>query len=141
MLTLPVPLGDSITELTCWRTYVWDQFVDEGLGDRVNFVGSKNNEHKECVSQAGNFDTDHEGHRGWLAVDIANDYLEAWLEEAKPDIVQFMLGTNDIQKGKTTDEIIDAYTKMVRLMRKSNPRMKIIVSASKGTRLHNRSIY
>lgn len=122
-----MPLGDSITEITCWRAYVWDQFAEVGLIDQVDFVGSMNNNVQGCTTQSPGFDVDHEGHSGWQAVDIANDHLEGWLQQSTPDVVQFMLGTNDVNNGRTTDAIIEAYTTMVNLMRASNPSMKIIV--------------
>jgi len=91
-------------------------------------VGSMNNNPENCKSTAAGFDTHHEGHSGWQAVNIANNNLPGWLSTSKPDIVQFMLGTNDVNGKRSTDEIIGAYTKMVGQMRASNPRMKIIVS-------------
>lgn len=128
-----MPLGDSITEITCWRAYVWDQLATASLSDQVDFVGSMNNNPQNCQSKAAGFDTGHEGHSGWLSIDIANNYLQQWLQSTKPDIVQFMLGTNDAAQGRTTDAIIESYTKMVGLMRDSNPNMKIIVSLMFGS--------
>lgn len=125
-----MPLGDSITEITCWRAYVWDQLAEAGLADQVDFVGSMNDNPQGCTTQAANFDVDHEGHSGWLSIDIADNYLEGWLASTTPDVVQFMLGTNDAFQGRTTDAIIDSYTKMVGLMRASNPNMKIIVGTT-----------
>jgi len=122
-----MPLGDSITEITCWRAYVWDQFAAANLSSQVDFVGSMTNNPQNCKATAANFDLGHEGHSGWLGIDIANNNLQGWLASTKPDIVQFMLGTNDIAQGRTTDAVIQAYTKMVGLMRASNPNMKIIV--------------
>lgn len=81
------------------------------------------------MPQTPSFDTDHEGHSRWLTIHIANGWLQGWLQESAPDVVQFMLGTNDIQNGKTTDAIIEAYTTMVDLMRQANPNVKIIVSS------------
>jgi len=122
-----VYLGDSITEITCWRALVWDQLAAANLTDRVVMVGSMNNNPQRCSATAPGWDMHHEGHSGWQAVNIANQYLEGWLADSKPDVVQFMLGTNDVSR-HTTDDIIGAYTKMVNLMRASNPSMKIIVS-------------
>lgn len=122
-----MPLGDSITEWTCWRAYVWDQFAEVGLIDQIDSVGSMNNNFGSCTPQTPGFDVDHEGHAGWQAVDIANDHLQGWLQQSTPDVVQFMLGTNDANGGRTTDAIIEAFTTMVNLMRQSNPSMKIIV--------------
>ena len=131
-----MPLGDSITEITCWRSYVWDQLSAAGLAGQVDFVGSMTNNPQNCRATTPNFDTGHEGHSGWLSIDIANNYLQGWLQNSRPDVVQFMLGTNDAFQGRTTDAIIASYTKMVGLMRASNPNMKIIVRLS----LHKASV-
>lgn len=121
-------LGDSITEITCWRALVWDQLAAAGLTDKVQMVGSMTNNPQNCRATAPGFDLHHEGHSGWQGVNIANQYLTGWLANSKPDIVQFMLGTNDVNGGKSLQNILDAYTKMVGQMRASNPKMKIIVS-------------
>jgi lysophospholipase L1-like esterase len=123
-----VPLGDSITEITCWRALVWDQLSAAGVADQVDFVGSMTNNPQNCRATSANFDLGHEGHSGWQAVNIANQYIDTWMRNSKPDIVNFMLGTNDVNGGRTTQNIIDAYTKMVTSMRAVNPNMKIIVS-------------
>ncbi|KAK1635781.1 carbohydrate esterase family 3 protein [Colletotrichum phormii] len=122
-----MPLGDSITEITCWRALVWDQIVKENLADKVQFVGSMTNNPQNCRAQSGSFDLHHEGHSGWLSINIANQYLQGWLANTKPDIVQFMLGTNDVAQGRTTNDIVASYTKMTGLMRASNQRMKILI--------------
>lgn len=122
-----MPLGDSITEITCWRSIVWDNLDAAGVTDQIQFVGSMTDNPENCVGNAG-WDMHHEGHSGFLAIDIANSDLVGWLASAKPDIVMFMLGTNDVVQGHSTTDIIAAYTKMVQEMRSSNANMKIIVS-------------
>jgi lysophospholipase L1-like esterase len=127
-LTFPVPLGDSITEITCWRPLVWDSLAAANLTSRIEFVGSMTNNPQNCVGKTSTWDKHHEGHSGYLAINIAANNLQGWLASAKPDVVMFMLGTNDIvQQGKSTTDIVAAYTKMVGQMRASNPSMKIIV--------------
>jgi len=121
-----VPLGDSITEITCWRTLLWDSLAARGVTDKIQFAGSMEDNLGLCVSTAA-WDQHHEGHSGYLAVDIANNNLAGWLGSAKPDVVMFMLGTNDITHGYSTTEILAAYTQMVQEMRASNPSMRIIV--------------
>lgn len=123
-----MPLGDSITEITCWRALVWDQLAEAGYADQVQYVGSQESNPQNCQPQTANWDQHHEGHSGWLAIDIANNYLTNWLQSTPADIVMFMLGTNDVVRGHTTDEIIAAYTKMVEIIRAANPSTKIIVS-------------
>lgn len=125
-------MGDSITEITCWRALVWDQLADANLTDKVQLVGSMTSNMENCKAKAPGFDLHHEGHSGWQAVNIANSYLAGWLQKTPADIVQFMLGTNDVNARRTTKDIMDAYTKMVGEMRASNPKMKIIVSFSAG---------
>ncbi|CCC12864.1 hypothetical protein SMACR_08989 [Sordaria macrospora] len=122
-----MPLGDSITEITCWRATVWDQLASANLASSVQYVGSQNSNPQNCKPATANWDQHHEGHSGWLAVDIANNYLEGWLKKTPADIVMFMLGTNDVTRGKSTQDVINAYTKMVGIMRASNPKVKIIV--------------
>lgn len=119
-------LGDSITEITCWRALIWDMIVKEGLGDKVTFVGSQTTNTQNCRSTSSGFDLHHEGHSGWMAVDIANRYLTGWLQKTPADIVQFMLGTNDVRAHGLAD-ITAAYNKMITEMRTANPKMKIIV--------------
>ncbi|KAL2062229.1 hypothetical protein VTL71DRAFT_6495 [Oculimacula yallundae] len=121
-----MPLGDSITEITCWRPIVWDALAAANLTSRIEFVGSMTNNPQNCAGKTTTWDKHHEGHSGYLAVNIANTNLTGWLSAAKPDVVMFMLGTNDVRSHGTGD-IIAAYTKMVGLMRASNKGMKIIV--------------
>ena len=122
-----VPLGDSITEITCWRTIVWDDLAAAGVANEIQFVGSMTDNTQNCVGNT-TWDMHHEGHSGYLAINIANNDLTGWLAAATPDVVMFMLGTNDVVQGHSTSDIIAAYTKMVQEMRASNANMKIIVS-------------
>jgi len=123
-----MPLGDSITEITCWRTMLWDSLASARVTSGIEFVGSMTNNPENCVGASGsNWDHHHEGHSGYLAINIANNNLQGWLANTKPDIVMFMLGTNDVNGGRATADIMAAYTKMVQLMRAANPNVKIIV--------------
>ncbi|KAL1843109.1 hypothetical protein VTJ49DRAFT_3056 [Mycothermus thermophilus] len=120
-------LGDSLTEISCWRPMVWNQLIQAGLADKVDFVGGQNSIGPSCPRPAG-FDANHEGHSGWQAYDIARQHITGWVQTHRPDIVQFMLGTNDVNIGKrNAQSIIDSYTTMLRAMRAANPRVKVIV--------------
>lgn len=122
-----MPLGDSITQSTCWRTKVWDQLVEDGLSGNIDFVGSQTSNDQNCKAASGSFDVDHEGHSGFEAVEIATQYIEGWAG-AKPDIVNIHLGTNDIAAGTTTEAILEAYDTILSTLRAANPNVKVIVS-------------
>ncbi|KAI0890441.1 carbohydrate esterase family 3 protein [Annulohypoxylon maeteangense] len=123
-----MPLGDNLTELTCWRAKLWDDLKANNMTDRVEFVGSVNNT-QGCDTAGEDFAKQHhEGHSGYLAIDIAYDHIENWINETKPDIVTFMLGTDDIARGRRLEDVVEAYTNMVKTMRQHNEYMKIIVN-------------
>jgi lysophospholipase L1-like esterase len=120
-------LGDSITEITCWRPLVWNSITSAGLAGNVDLVGTMSNLQSKCARPSG-FDTNHEGHSGWQAYDIARNNIVGWVQSTKPDVVQFMLGTNDVNIGKRrVQDILGAYTTIVNAIRAANPRAKIIV--------------
>lgn len=99
----------------------------EGLTAEVDFVGSMTNNPQRCTATSGDFDLGHEGHSGWQAVDIANNYIATWAADSAPDIVNFMLGTNDANMGKTTEQVIAAYDTIIEALRAVNPNVKVIV--------------
>jgi lysophospholipase L1-like esterase len=122
-----VLLGDSITEITCWRPQVWTQLVSANLSSDVEFVGSMTDIQANCQKPAG-FQTKHEGHSGYQAYDVARNNIAGWVRDTKPDVVQFMLGTNDVNIGKRNAQSIqDSYTSLVTAMRAANPKVHIIV--------------
>lgn len=134
LLTLPVinaatirwmPLGDSITDYGCWRAWLWERFQKEGYD--VDLVGGER-AGENCNGL--NFDRDHEGHPGFMAVDIvAKNQLVDWLKKNPADVVTMHLGTNDIFRGgRKTADILAAYGTLVEQMREANPGMRIIVS-------------
>lgn len=120
-------LGDSITDIVCWRAYLWQSLQDRGYAN-VNFVGSKRGQ-RFSGCEVPSYDRDNEGHSGLLATHaVALRMLPNWLKENPADIVSMHLGSNDIGHGYTTEQILDAFTELVEQMREANPRMKIIVS-------------
>jgi hypothetical protein len=124
-----MPFGDSITEIVCWRGLVWTKLQADGYTN-VDFVGSGTGQNPSgCPTTT--YDKDNEGHSGFLAIDIADKkQLVGWLQKNPADVITMHLGTNDIvQKSKKTADIIASFTTLVKVMRDSNPNMKIIVSA------------
>lgn len=49
-----MPLGDSITEITCWRAYVWDDLAAANLSSSVQYVGSQNSNPQNCKPKTTN---------------------------------------------------------------------------------------
>ncbi|KAH7364079.1 SGNH hydrolase-type esterase domain-containing protein [Rhexocercosporidium sp. MPI-PUGE-AT-0058] len=122
-----MPLGDSITEITCWRGLLWSQLQGAGYTN-VDFVGSGTGQNQAGCSTK-NYDRNNEGHSGFLAIDIANkNQLVGWLKQNPADLVTMHLGTNDVGAQHKTADILAAFTKLVQQMRSSNPNMKIIVA-------------
>ena len=123
-----MPFGDSITEIVCWRGLVWSKLQTDGYTN-VSFVGSGTNQNPAgCPTTT--YDKHNEGHSGFLAIDIANKkQLVGWLQANPADVITMHLGTNDIvQKSDKTADILAAFTTLIKVMRDSNPAMKIIVS-------------
>ncbi|KAI1804152.1 carbohydrate esterase family 3 protein [Daldinia bambusicola] len=123
-----MPLGDSITEITCWRAKLWNNLKAGNLTDEIEFVGSMNNT-QSCDTADPEFATQHhEGHTGYLAIDVAYDHIDKWLNDTTPDVVTFMLGTDDIARGERIEDVVEAYESMVRSMRKVNAGVRVIVN-------------
>ncbi|KAI1468809.1 carbohydrate esterase family 3 protein [Daldinia caldariorum] len=122
-----MPLGDSITEITCWRAKLWNNLKASNLTDKIEFVGSVNNT-QSCDTADAEFATQHhEGHTGYLAIDVAYDHIDKWLDGARPDVVTFMLGTDDVARGRRIEDVVEAYSNMVRSMRKYNAGVRVVV--------------
>ncbi|KAH8732589.1 SGNH hydrolase-type esterase domain-containing protein [Phaeosphaeriaceae sp. PMI808] len=119
-----MPFGDSITGSPgCWRAYLWQKLQQAGIKN-TDFVGTLGTQN--CGFQ---YDGQNEGHAGFQAVNIANqNQLVGWLASTKPDIVTMHLGTNDIWANRSTQEILNAFSKLVDQMRASKSTMKIIVA-------------
>lgn len=121
-----MPIGDSITDIVCWRAYLWEKLQTTGYAN-INFVGSNRGE-RPGGCEVLSYDKDSEGHSGYLASHIvALNLLPGWLERNPTDVVTIHLGSNDISHGYTTSAILDAFTRMVEQLREHNSRIKIIV--------------
>jgi lysophospholipase L1-like esterase len=121
-----MPIGDSITDIVCWRAYLWEKLQNTGYAN-INFVGSNRGESPSGCNVLS-YDKDSEGHSGYLATHIAAlNMLPGWLEQNPADVVTIHLGSNDISYGYTSGAILDAFTKLVEQLRESNTAIKIIV--------------
>lgn len=124
-----MPLGDSITEAVCWRALLWEKLQSTEFAS-VDWVGSSNLIDNNCGNTR--YDRDSEGHSGFLALNIANSgQLVGWLQANPADVITMHLGTNDIGwLNPPVDQILATFTRLVGVMRDSNPKIKIIVSTN-----------
>ena len=106
-----MPLGDSISGSTgCWRSILWNRLVDSGY-DNLDFVGKR--EGPECDDDYG----------------IAEEgLLFDWLARDPADVMLVHLGSNDIRRGDSTDEILKGLSILVDQMRQVNANMVILVA-------------
>ena len=119
-----MPLGDSITGSPgCWRALLWQQLQQNGSSN-IDMVGTL--PPQGCSVP---YDGDNEGHGGALVTTVADqNQLVGWLAATHPDIVVMHFGTNDVWSGRSTDQILAAYSKLVDQMRASNAAMRILVA-------------
>ncbi|KAK7960347.1 GDSL-like Lipase/Acylhydrolase [Apiospora saccharicola] len=121
-------LGDSITQITCWRPKVWTQLASAGLSGERRLRRQHQRSRVQVRHSPSGFDRDHEGHSGWQAYDIARNNIAGWVQNTRPDVLQFMLGTNDVNIGKRgVQAILDAYTTILTTTRGANPNVKVII--------------
>jgi lysophospholipase L1-like esterase len=119
-----MPLGDSITGSPgCWRALLWNRLQNTGFTN-IDMVGTQ--PPQGCGVP---YDGDGEGHGGALVTAVADqNQLVGWLAATLPDVVLMHFGTNDVWSGRTVDQVLAAYSKLVDQMRVSNPGMKILVA-------------
>jgi lysophospholipase L1-like esterase len=102
-----MPLGDSITEGNSsgavpddadhWIAYRKTlRLALQAAGLNVDFVGSQ--EGGGLIAPLEFTDTQHEGHNGFTAGDIAGN-IDAWLLAGQPEVVLLHIGTNDLTSG------------------------------------------
>lgn len=130
-----LPLGDSITELGCWRAYLYRKLYPVSSSSilalpNTTYIGSQSDRATECPGEP--YPKAHEGHSGHQAIDIANraDYLEKWLQDVRPDVVLMHLGTVDIVFGKAQADILAAFDRIVDMLRAKNPKVILVVCYS-----------
>lgn len=123
-----MPLGDSITEASSgfgsYRYYLWQELTREGFA--VDFVGSMTGTGGE-VSNPEEFDSDHEGHPGWRADEVAAN-IERWAGSARPDLVLIHLGTNDLAQGQPPSDVVQDLTTIIDRLRIVNPHIHILLA-------------
>ena len=135
-----MPLGDSITEDTCYPQLTYAQLM-AGNHKNFQFVGTETS-NQACGSGAPSSVKD-EGHGGYGVTYLPQNStrgactksggcgsyaeLQTWAAE-KPDIVLMHFGTNDVWDGVATTTIMSAYVAVIAEFRKQNPNVIFFVS-------------
>ncbi|KAF2672877.1 SGNH hydrolase [Microthyrium microscopicum] len=134
-----MPMGDSTTAVTCWRGDLAKMLDAQGLTGKFKMVGTQRS---SCADKGG-----HEGYPAFKATskgtfgpkgklggiggewdDPKENLLPKVLAKVTPDIVLILLGINDLTFGGKPPTIVEAFGQFVDEMRKSNPKMKIVVA-------------
>jgi lysophospholipase L1-like esterase len=124
-----MPLGDSITETTCYPHLLWKKLRDNGHTN-FDFVGTKKNNQACGVPDA---DQDCEGHSGYKVTDLVNNgpnatELPQWCLTDKAEIVLMHFGTNDVWNNIEPNKIISAFSSVMDALRAVNPKVIVFVA-------------
>lgn len=122
-----LPLGDSITygviqgstETGGYRSELFNLFAADNFS--VDFVGSLSN-------GPNDIDIEHEGHRGWRIDQIAASVNE-WLNTYQPDVVQLMIGTNDILQDYALSTAPDRLSGLIDQITNLLPNSNVLVAS------------
>lgn len=124
-----MPLGDSITETTCYPHLLWKKLRDTGHTN-FDFVGTKINNQACGVSGV---DQNCEGHGGYKVTDLMPNgphaaELTQWCSADNAEIVLMHFGTNDAWSNIEPNKIVDAYSSVLTELRAVNPKVIVFVA-------------
>jgi hypothetical protein len=124
-----MPLGDSVTSSTCYRAEL-AKLLDKSHPSGYQFVGTLTGDFYGCDGYK--YDSHHQGMGGYLVTSDMppkDTYHEAptWAALA-PDVILLHFATNDAWNTIPNAKILAAYTYLVGLFRKTNPRVTIIAA-------------
>jgi lysophospholipase L1-like esterase len=128
-----MPLGDSNTrgknpyDPAGYRDDLWQTF--QANQQSVNFVGS-------LTSGLTTFDDNHQGHGGWTIRELISGRaglsnagnITSWLNQAKPDVITLMIGTNDT-KNKTLTQMIQDLNLLIDTITILSPQTYILLGS------------
>ena len=123
-----MPIGDSITETTCFPNLLFQKLTDEGF-ENFEFIGSTLN--NQSCDGAPNVQT--EGHGGWLVTSLlpggSNDgAAQEWIKHTSVNVALIHFATNDAWQGESNEDILAGHTLLVELLREENPNVVIFVA-------------
>lgn len=134
-----VAIGDSITQGgkvgRKEYTYRWalaEMLADEGAC--VDFIGSHRSGLDASARWPREWDSDNEGYYGATTAFVRDKLIVSLPKLSAPDIALVHLGTNDSQ-GSVEADIIAPLRQIVELLRKSNPRVTVLLAEIPASRL------
>ncbi len=122
-----MPFGDSLTEGYVskgntesggYRTFLWRGLAEKDI--KVNMVGS-------LLDGPSSIDADHQGHRGWTINQLDASHKQ-FLENADPDVIMLMAGTND-SKTDTVQQMVAELRTLVTNISADRPDAIIMVGS------------
>ncbi|MDQ0424007.1 MULTISPECIES: cellulose binding domain-containing protein [Cellulomonas] len=116
-------LGDSITGSPgCWRALLHRDLT--AAGHRVDMVGTLPPQGCGIAH-----DGDNEGHGGALVTNVAaSGEAAAWFAATRPQVVLMHFATNDVWSARTPQQVLDAWTTLVRQMRAVDPHVVVVAA-------------
>lgn len=142
-----ITLGDSITQSTCWRAFLWEGLEADYPG-RFDFVGSQQNT-SACSPAAYDKDTESYG-SSLLTQAISGDFtnpaktcnpkapstgncpalidFQNAIEASSPNLALIHYGTNDIWENRSAQEVIAGYAALVDALRSTDPNVTVLVA-------------
>lgn len=122
-----MPLGDSITETTCYPQLLSKDLIDGGHTN-FEFVGSVLN-NQSC----GATNVNTEGHGGYLVTDLVGGGPNAsepagWFSNGQAEVVVMHFGTNDVWNNVSAAAITAAYSELLVGLRSVNPNVIVFVA-------------
>lgn len=142
-----MPLGDSLTADTCYRSHLYQLLVAAGHANPSQFdlIGTRKGD--PGCSFTG-YDQDNEGHGGYLVSDVlksppgtrpggadttdpfdsSSKDLMTWFDGHPADVVLMHFGTNDLSNNISTATILSAYTAILTRLRANNPNVRMLVA-------------
>jgi lysophospholipase L1-like esterase len=131
-----MPLGDSITQSTCYPQLL-SQKLEDGGHTNFEFLGSTTN--NQSCNGAPNVKS--EGHGGYILGCLTGDYtsncaskgttmeLASWMAATPaPDVALVHFGTNDVWNGIPTSTITTSYTHLMTSLRGANPNIVVFIA-------------
>ncbi len=120
-----MPLGDSNTEgwgswdLGAYRDDLWQLFENSNFN--IDFVGP------HATGEEG-FDRDNAGFSGWKIADI-DSAVDGWLNDAQPDVVLLMIGTNDILRDDNISSAPSRLNNLIDNITNTLPNTQLLVAS------------